>query len=132
MRKFMIPIAAVAALGVAAPASAQWSPQRQGNSYSQNNFGYARAMQARVDNIQRQIAHLGQRRLITRNEYNNLMQDSREVEQRLRRNVRDGRGLSQQEAHNTERRIARLEQKVSRDGRDGQDRAGPIASECLT
>lgn len=118
----MIPLAAVAALAAAAPTSAQWSPQRQGNAYGQNNYGHARAMQARVDNIQRQIARLAERRLISRNEYNNLMRDSRNVEQRLRGNARDGRGLSQQEARNMERRIAVLEQKVSRDVRDGRQR----------
>jgi hypothetical protein len=122
MRNFMIPLAAIATLAVAAPASAQWPQQRQGNSYGQNNYGHARSMQARVDNIQRQIARLAQRRLITRNEYNNLIRDSRDVEQRLFRHARDGRGLSQREAFNMERRIALLEQKVARDVRDGRQR----------
>src|SRR5687768_12960616 len=98
MRNLMIPLAAVAAVGLAAPASAQWSSQRPGHAYGQNNYGHARALQVRVDNIQRQIARLAERRLITRNEYNNLMRDSREIEHRLIRNARDGRGLSQKEA----------------------------------
>jgi hypothetical protein len=58
--------------------------------------------------------------MISRNEYNNLIRDSRELEQRLRHNARDGRGLTRQEASNTERRIERLEQKIARDVRDGR------------
>ena len=124
MRKFLIPLAAAAStIALAAPASAQWSPQPRGHAYGHNNYGQARAMKARVDNIQRQIAHLAQRRMISRNEYNNLLRDSREIEQRLARNARDGRGLTRQEAYNTERQIARLEQKIARDLRDGRNRS---------
>ncbi len=122
MRKFMISLAvAVSTVALAAPATAQWAPQPRGNAYGHNNnYGHARAMQARVDNIQRQIARLAQRRMISRNEYSNLIRDTREIEQRLRQNARDGRGFTRQEANNTERRIARLEQKIARDVRDGR------------
>ena len=122
MPKFIIPLAvAVSTVALAAPASAQWAPQSRGNSYvHNNNYGNARAMLARVDNLQRQIARLAQGRMISRNEYNNLIRDTREIEQRLRHNARDGRGLTRQEAFNTERRIARLEQKIARDVRDGR------------
>ena len=122
MRKFLIPLAAaVSTVALAAHASAQWAPQPQGYGYGHNNnYGQARALQARVDNIQRQIAHLAQRRMISRNEYNSLIRDSRELEQRLRHNARDGRGLTRQEAYTTQRRIARLEQKIARDVRDGR------------
>jgi hypothetical protein len=126
MIKFLIPLAAaVSTVALAAPASAQWhpQPQRQGYAYGyghNNNRGYARAMQARLDNIQRQIAFLAQRRMISRNEYNYRIRDSRDIEARLRRNARDGRGLSRQEAYETERRIVWLEQKIARDVRDGR------------
>jgi hypothetical protein len=122
MRKFLIPLAlATSTVALAAPASAQWASQPRANAYGHNNnYGHARAMQARVDNIQRQITRLAQRRMISRNEYNNLIRDTREIEQRLLRNARDGRGLTRQEASNTERRIARLEQKIARDVRDGR------------
>ena len=41
------------------------------------------------------------------------------VERRLRRNARDGRGLTYSEAREVEVRIARLEQRMWRDARDG-------------
>ena len=119
MHKVLIPLAAaVSTMAIAAPASAQWYPQPR--AYAQNNYGHARAMKARVDNIQRQIAYLASRRMISRNEYSNLIHQSRQVEQRLLRNARDGRGLTRQEAYDTERRIAWLEQKIARDVRDGR------------
>jgi hypothetical protein len=122
MRKYLIPLAAtVSTLAFAVPASAQWAPQPRGHAYGHNNnHGQARAMQARIDNIQRQITNLAQRRMISRNEYNDLIRDSRELEQRLRHNARDGRGLTRQEASKIERRFARLEQKIARDVRDGR------------
>ncbi|MBA2467287.1 MAG: hypothetical protein H0V46_06765, partial [Sphingomonas sp.] len=125
MRKFLIPlVAAASTMAVAAPAAAQWYPQQQPQGYAygynNSNYGLARAMQARVNNIQRQISHLAQRRMISRTEYRNLIRDSREVELRLRHNARDGRGLSRQEAYRTERRIARLEYRIARDVRDGR------------
>jgi hypothetical protein len=120
MRNLLIPLAAAASMiALAAPAAAQWYPQPQGYGYNQN-YGYARAMKARIDNIQRQISFLAQRRIITRNEYGNLIQHSRDLERRLVINARDGRGLSRQEAYDAERRLVWLEQKVARDVRDGR------------
>jgi hypothetical protein len=58
--------------------------------------------------------------MITRNEYNNRNQDARDIERRLNRDARDGRGLNGQEINGIERRIARLEQKIARDVRDGR------------
>ncbi|QIK78855.1 hypothetical protein G7077_08065 [Sphingomonas piscis] len=121
MRKILIAVTALASMTAIAPASAQWVPQR--NAYGQVNQGQARALQVRVDRLQRQIAQLGQRRLITRNEFNNLTSQSREIEQRLYRQARDGRGFNQQEANNIERRIVMLEQRIARDVRDGRQRS---------
>ena len=114
--------AAVSALAAATPASAQYFPQPRGYMYQQvpYNYGHARALKARLDYIQREIRRLAQNRMISRHEYQNLTRDSREIEYRLIRNARDGRGLSPQEAYATERRIARLEQKIARDVRDGR------------
>ena len=122
MRKFLIPLAAAAStIAVATPASAQYFPQPQGYAHGyNNNYGLARAMLVRVNNLQRQINYLGQRRMISRNEYYNLTNESRQLESRLLRNARDGRGLTRREAYSTERRIAWLEQKIARDVRDGR------------
>jgi TolA-binding protein len=126
MRKVLITMAAAAsALAVAAPASAQYypAPAPYYPAPAPRAYGYginhARALQARVDNLQRQIGYLAQRRALSRGEYQNLRRESRDIEQRLRRNVRDGYGLSRNELVNTERQIARLEYKISRDVRDG-------------
>lgn len=125
MRKFLIPLAAAAStVAIAAPASAQYYPQPQhqpGYGYGQHqNFGHARALTARINHIQRQIQRLAQYRMITRSEYNRLIRDSREIERRFYRNARDGRGLTQREMYDVERRIGRLEQRIARDVRDGR------------
>ena len=123
MRKFLISVAAATStVALAAPASAQWfPPQPPGYAYGHvNNLGHARAMQARLDRIQREISRLAQYRMISRSEYRNRISESREIERRLYRNARDGRGLTQREAYNVERRIARLEYRLARDVRDGR------------
>ena len=134
MRTLLISLAAAAsALAVATPASAQYHPQPQGYGYgygqpqgyaygygqNYNRRGHARALQIRINRIQRDIFRLAQRRMISRNEHQNLQRDARGIEHDLRRNARDGRGLSPREMYNTERRIARLEHKIARDLRDG-------------
>ena len=135
MRKVLISSAvAASALAVATPAAAQYYPAPPppppygspygapyGNAYGyQQHYGHVRALQARVDHLQREIARLAQYRMITRNEYNGLRSDSREIERRLRVNARDGYGLTPREAQNIERRIFRLEQKIQREVRDGR------------
>jgi hypothetical protein len=124
MRKVLIALAATAgsALALATPAAAQYFPQPQGYGYGQNHgyqgqWGHARALQARVDGIQRQIRQLSARRLISRGEAASLRERSRQVEQRLRRAAHYG--LSPYEAQDVQRRIARLEQRLYRDVRDG-------------
>ncbi len=132
MRKFIISLAtAGAAVAFAAPAAAQYYPQPQpygqpygygasyGNAYGYNNRGYIRSLQVRVDQIQRNLSRLAQRRLISSNEYRNRNQEARDIERRLHRDARDGRGLTGQEVGQIQNRIARLEQKIARDTRDG-------------
>jgi len=132
MRKLMISLAAAgAAVAFATPAAAQYYPQPQpygqpygygapyGNAYGYNNRGYIRSLQVRVDQIQRNLSHLAQRRLISSNEYRNRNQEARDIERRLRRDARDGRGLTGQEVNQLQVRIARLEQRIARDTRDG-------------
>jgi len=125
MRKLtLITAAAGTALAFAAPASAQYAPQPQyrpvpqGNAYGYNNWGQVRAMQARIDGIQRQIEHLRSRRMITRNEANGLRSESRQIEWRLRQAARYG--LNYNEVRDIDRRINRLERHVAREVRDGR------------
>jgi hypothetical protein len=119
MKKVLITMAAAAStVALAAPASAQWYPQPQGYSYGYNNLGVARSLQARVDRLQRDIRNLAQRRMITQNEYRNLNFEARNIEQRLRTDVRDGRRFDQREAYNINQRIQRLEARIQRDARD--------------
>lgn len=123
MRKVLISLAAAAsAFAVSSPAAAQFfpSPPAYGYGYSYMYYGHARAMKARVDYIQNEIRRLAYYRMISPNEYHGLMRDSQEVEWRLIRNARDGRGLSSWEAYDTQRRIARLEQRLAWEVRDGR------------
>ena len=129
MRKFVISVAvAGAALVAASPASAQYYPQPQpygygapyGHAYGyQNNWGQVRSLQVRVDRIQRELVRLVRVRAISRDEFRNRNEDARDIERRLRRDFRDGRGLNGNEIYGIERRIARLEQRIARDTRDG-------------
>ena len=130
MRKVLISAAAAAsAMAFAAPAAAQYypAPPPPGYGYGHNNYGYnhygygqVRALQARLDHMQREISRLARYRMITHREYRDLLGDSRELERKLRHDARDGRGLSRKELYNVQRRMARLEQKVARDVRDGR------------
>jgi hypothetical protein len=119
MRTLLISLAAAAsALAVATPAAAQYYPQPQGYAYGhQGNLGLARALQVRIDNIQRQIAHLDRRNILSDREARRLRDDSRVIERRLRY-VRQN-GLRSHERHDIERRLARLEQRLFRNARDG-------------
>ena len=125
MRKVLISAAAAAsAMAFAAPAAAQYypAPPPPGYGYGHNTYGYGqvRALQARLDHMQREISRLARYRMITHREYRDLLGDSRELERKLRHDARDGRGLSRKELYNVQRRMARLEQKVARDVRDGR------------
>ena len=93
MRKVLISLAAAGlALAFATPAAAQYypAPQPYGNAYGYNNYGQVRSLQVRIDNLQRRIEVLRDRRLISRNEANGLRSDARELERRLRFAGRNG------------------------------------------
>jgi hypothetical protein len=117
----MISLAAAgSALAFATPAAAQYGQpygNPYGNAYGRNNYGQVRALQARIDNIQRQIEQLRARRQLSRDEVNGLRSESRDLERRLFNRGRNG--LNFQELRNIEYRIARLEQHVQREARDG-------------
>lgn len=120
MRKFLISLAvAGSALAIATPASAQYYPQPQpgyGQGYG-NHWGQTRALQARIDGIQRQIRRLHERRMLSRSEFYRLNQDARQLEYRLRNASRYG--LNPNEVQQISYRISRLERKVHREVADG-------------
>jgi hypothetical protein len=120
MRTLLITLAATAsALVVATPASAQYfpQPQPQGYAYGYNNYGQARALNARIDAIQRQIQRLDSRNILSNREARRLSQEARELDRRLRYLRQNG--LHPRERYDIEQRLARLEQRVFRDARDG-------------
>ena len=120
MRKFLISAAiAASTLVAAAPAAAQYyPPQPQGNAYGyHNNYGQVRRLDARIDAMQRHIAHLDRRNILSNREANRLRADSNDLERRLRYAARNG--LSGWEANDIERRIYRLETRIQREARDG-------------
>ena len=119
MRTLIVSLAAAAsALAVAAPAQAQWYPQPRGNAYGYHNgYGHARALQARIDQLQRHINRLDKRDVIRNREADRLRNASRNIERRLRYNARNG--LHPREAYQVERQIARLEQRIHSVLRDG-------------
>lgn len=137
MRKVLISLAAAAsALVVASPAAAQWAPAPQpygygygapaygapAYGYGYNRYGEVRALQMRIDAIQRQIRILDQRRILSNREGRALRDSSRYVERQLQRAARYG--LSQWEARDMQYRIAMLERNVQRQATDGDGRFG--------
>jgi len=116
MRKFVLPLAvAGAGLVAASPAAAQFYPAPQaapyayGNGYN-NNWGQFRSLQARIDNVQRQINRLDRRDVIRGRSADRLMDEANKIERRLHERARGG--LNQREAYDIEMRIGRLEQRL--------------------
>jgi cell division protein FtsB len=124
MRKIILPLlAAGAALAVSAPAAAQYYPApRYGVSYG---FGEVRALQVRIDNVERQINRLDRRDRIGDRNADRLRDEANRIEDRLHRAARGG--LNRNEARDINYRIQRLEQRVQysmndRRWRDRDDR----------
>src|SRR5689334_12716508 len=115
MRKIVLSIAAAgAALVAASPAAAQYYPQPQPTPYGYNNgyafqgnWGQVRALQVRVDNIERQISRLDGRDRIRDRSADRLRDEANRIEDRLHRSARNG--LNPYEARDIELRISRLE-----------------------
>ena len=111
MRKVILSLAAAgSALAFASPAAAQYYPVPQGYAYGYNNYGQMRALQARVDNLQRHIRQLDRRNVVSDRSAERLREQSRNIERRLRSAARNG--LSPYEMNDIQVRIARLEQRV--------------------
>jgi len=124
MRKVLISAsAAVSALAFAAPAAAQYYPaQPNGHAYGYSNAGHVRSLQARVDNLQREINRLDKRNVLSKREAGSLREQSKQIERQLRYSSRNG--LNPSEANTIGRRLAGLEQRVSYEARDGNRYAG--------
>jgi hypothetical protein len=119
MRKVLISVAAAgAAVAFTTPAAAQYFPQPQpygyngygNNGYGYNNFGQLRALQARIDGVERQIRFLDRRDVVRDGRADRLRAEANEIERRLHRAARNG--LNPYEANEINVRIARLEQRV--------------------
>lgn len=120
MRKFLVSAAlATATLVAAAPASAQWArPVPQGYAYGYDNHGQVRRLEARVDQIRRQIQRLDRRNLISEREARRLSEEARDLDRRIDMLARNG--FSGRDRFEVERRLARLEQRLHRDVNDGR------------
>ena len=116
MRKVLVTLGlAGSALVVATPVAAQYYPQPQygapyGNAYGYNNYGQTRALQARIDNVQRQIRFLDRRNVMGDDRADRLRGEANMIENRLHRAARNG--LNPYEANDLNVRIARLEQRL--------------------
>lgn len=123
MRKFLISAAlAASAIGIAAPAAAQWAPPPPpGYAYGyHNNYGQVRAYQVRVARLHQRIHRLEGR--LSRSEFFRLNREVDILENRIRRAAY--RGIHPQEAYELDRRIARLERAIHREARDGRGYGG--------
>lgn len=115
MRKFVLSVAAAGAAVIAAtPAAAQnypGQPAPYGNAYGyQNNWGQVRSLQARLNNVERQISRLDHRDRIGDRSADRLRDEANRIERKLRDRSRGG--LDYREARDIEVRIARLEQRI--------------------
>jgi hypothetical protein len=118
MRKFLVPAFILAStLATAAPAAAQWAPAPQGYGYGYNNYGQVRRLEARVDQLRRNIRQLDRRNILSEREARRLGEEARYLDHRI--NVLAQNGFNRRDRYDIERRIARLEQHIAREANDG-------------
>lgn len=125
MRKIVLSlVTAGAALIAASPASAQYypGPPPATYGYGYGVWGQVRALQARLDAVERQIGRLDRRDVIRNRTADRLHDEADRIERRLHSKARDG--LSPREAADIEVRIGRLEQRIqyAANNRDYWDR----------
>ena len=120
MRKFLVTATLLASsVAMAAPAAAQWArPVPQGYAYGYNNQGQARRLEVRVQQIRRQIQQLDRRNILSDREARRLSEEARDLDRRI--NVLARNGFNQRDRYDIERRLARLEQRLMRDVNDGR------------
>lgn len=128
-------IAAGLAVGIAAPAAAQYYPQPaygSGQYYHQArvpnwlfNFQdqrYARMMQDRVQRIRHDIRQMAMMRVLSRGEARSLDMQAQNLQNRIYRYSRSG--VSPGEARAIDRQVRRLEERVIREANDWNRRPG--------
>lgn len=122
MKTIITAIAALSALGLAAPAVAQ---DRYGNGYGYNHgYAYGGGVEARTDQLRQRLQFGIQRGAISRQEAAYLRDGIRQVTRLERQYSRDG--LSRQERRFLQDRLQQLQQQIhaaerNRDGRDWRD-----------
>jgi hypothetical protein len=123
MKKIITALAALSALGLAAPAVAQdrWGNDR-GNGYGYNNNGGG--IEQRLEQLRQRLQFGIQRGSISRQEATYLRDGVRQVSRLERQYSRDG--LSRQERRFLQDRVQQLQQQLhaaerNRDGRDWRD-----------
>ena len=115
MRKFLISAVLLTSFAAAAPAAAQYYPNR---GYG-NGYGQAQGIERQLDQIKRQIDNLRDRRLISNNEAFRLSRQAEQIDRlhdRYRRN-----GLSQREHWDLQNRIQDLRQHLRSERREGRE-----------
>ena len=110
MQKFVLAIAAAgSALAFAVPATAQHFPQQV--RYN-NNYVGLRTLQARINEVERQINRLDRRNAIRDRSADRLRAEANRIERQLRVYARNG--LRRTEANDIQVRINHLQQQVMR------------------
>jgi hypothetical protein len=125
MRKFLIPIvAAVSAIVVATPASAQWAPPvYRYQPYNYTTFQYrpfAQSMQTRVQRVRNDIRAMQVRHILSWREARSLEQQAANLQARIYRASRNG--IQPREARRLENEIRNLEFRVQREATDWNNR----------
>ncbi|CAM3141649.1 hypothetical protein SPAN111604_06075 [Sphingomonas antarctica] len=121
MRKFLVPIIALASIAAAAPATAQYWGGNQGQGYSQYNGG---GIDQRIRAVSFQIDRLSQRGALNYSEQRSLRRELGYVSKRAQRYRWDDyrSGYDRGEQRELWNRLARLEQRVRYEARDGDRR----------
>ena len=117
--KLLTAAAALTALGISAPAAAQWA-QQPGYGYGyghQNNYGQVRALDARTVRLQREIDRLDRRNVLSNREARQLRNTAQDIRNDLRRAARYG--VNYREFARFERRLSDLQFGIQREARDG-------------
>jgi hypothetical protein len=134
MRKVLISLAAaVSALAVASPASAQYYPQQPygyGYGYNQPSYGYGYNQNYgrvgidrwlyQLDDLRRQVDHYARQGRLDGREIRAQHRNFRTVDRALRKYGRNG--LNRREAYDMDRRIANLRESIMRSAHDSDNR----------
>lgn len=110
MRKFLISAMLLSTVAVATPAAAQYN---RGYGHQGQNI------ERQLDQLERQIDNMRDRRLISRNEAIRLSRQAEQIDRlhdRYRRN-----GLTQREHWDLQNRVQNLRQQVRYERREGRD-----------